>query len=164
MKVLLLHAALAGGLLLASSADAAPRCDGAASLSPAGQRACMVGAASKDEAFDWLDVDLTIRHAGAGDLRCSFGLAHWYEVTVGPEENGEPLKVRLIARARTGEVAMVNGVGARMRLERIWCGTSATPQQDWQAISIDALRAAPAAAEMDCTSKTGASACVLKAR
>lgn len=158
-----LHVLLAGGMYVTPAA-AGPDCAQADSLSPAGQHACRVGAAPEDEAVGWTSVDIAIRQGGSMRVRCSFGLAHWYELTVQPQESGASLDVRLIARARTNEVALVNDVGARMRLEQISCGASTTPRQNWQVLPIDALRKAPAAAEIDCAPGSSGLTCALTAR
>lgn len=148
--IALIHAASA-----APAAAGTRDCAGDKTLSPAGMRACLVGAAPEGEASGWSDVEISVRQQGMPGLRCSLGLAHWYEVTTAPVGEGRPVHARLIARAATGEIALLNDVGDRMRLQEIFCGTPDMPRQGWLRVPIEALRAAPPAAEIICVAAEG---------
>lgn len=99
----------------------------------------------------WEPLRLTLVQAGAeGGIRCQIHLAHWFEVSFGPAVPGTPAELPLLARAASGEVALLNGEGRRMRLERIDCGAEATPRERWTSLSIDALRRGGGTVTLEC--------------
>jgi len=103
------------------------------------------------EGDGWEALPLTLVHAGTGGAtHCQLQLAHWFEVSVGPAGPGTPVELPLLARAASGEVALLNAAGRRMRLERIDCGAETTPRHRWAALSIDVLRRGGGPVTLEC--------------
>lgn len=87
---------------------------------------------------DWQRIQLRIETPGK--VACALTLAHWYEHMTSAAERDRPVDVPLRVRIDTGEVALENTLGDKMRLERISCGDPAQTRRQWHFLSIDKLR------------------------
>jgi len=90
----------------------------------------------------WSVVRLTVENAidPADALACQVILAHWFEIGIGPIPPGDTATLDLLVRPRSGEVAVLNTPGDRMRVERIACGPAEAPRADWREPPLDDLR------------------------
>lgn len=102
---------------------------------------------------DWHQTPLAIRNAGTDNaIACQFLMAHWFELQFGPIAPGAEQTVALLVRPETGDVAIMNSVGDRMRLERLACGVAGANRDDWAEPPVDWLRQRVTAASLTCDS------------
>ncbi|MEQ9813802.1 MAG: hypothetical protein RLO50_13565 [Azospirillaceae bacterium] len=124
-----------------------------ASVAGAGMTANAQHAPLPEPEDGWSAVRLTIENAiTPGDaLACQVILAHWFEIGVGPIEHGDTARLDLLVRPRSGDVAILNTPGDRMRVERIACGRQESPRMTWREPSLDDLRRLTQATTLLCT-------------
>jgi len=112
------------------------------------------------EAESWTPRTLTLVHGGdSGRTHCQIQLAHWFEVAFGPAGPDSPAELPLLTRVASGEVALPNAEGRRMRLERIDCGAETTPRDRWASLSIDPLRRGSGPLVLECRGDGAGAAC-----